>query len=273
MLNIHEKQLELLEYVHNQCVKHDLIYYLFAGTLLGAIRHKGFIPWDKDLDVALPRNDYEKLISYIHEDSDNRSLYFLGTYKNQKDHYSPHAILYLNDTVVTDVNGVSLSKNLKSHPGVYIDIFPLDNGPDNIVLQKRQAKKLASLKRLMYYKKGELFHKGFFYTAGKKTISFVLKIFPLKSLMKKIDKEMTRYNCSNTNYLIDGGTSYTYERTILEKSIYGQPIQIEFENKMFFGPQNPASYLKKYYGDYMKQPSTEHINAELSTFPLYHYSK
>lgn len=267
-IHIHKKQLALLEVFDHLCKSNDLTYYLFAGTLLGAVRHKGFIPWDPDLDVAMPRKDYETFLRLFSKNQQKDAPYFIGTYMTQKDHYSPHAILYLNRTRIL-LDRPSYERNFKSHEGVYIDVFPLDNGPDEPKLQKKQSKRMAFYKKLLYWKAGQYYRSGLFYKFAKSLIRFCLHILPLRFVHWMMNKEMSRYNNKKTNFIIDGGTSYTYERTILSKDIYGVPTQLEFEGKMFSVPNKYSEYLKKYYGDYMKFPPESSIKTMLEKMPTF----
>lgn len=267
-VHVHEKQLALLEIFDCLCKSNNFTYYLFAGTLLGAARHKGFIPWDPDLDVAMPRKDYEAFLKLYSINQQKSSPYFLGTYANQKDHFSPHAILYLNRTKLL-VDKPSYERKYRSHEGVYIDVFPLDNGPDKPELQKKQSRKLAFYKKILYWKAGQYYHEGFLYKVAKSAIRLFLCILPLRFVHWMMNKAMSHYNSKTTNFIIDGGTSYTYEKTILPKDIYGTPTQLEFEGKLFSAPSKYSEYLKKYYGDYMSFPPEEARRAMLDKMPSF----
>jgi len=267
-VHIHVKQLALLEIFNQLCKDNNLVYYLFAGTLLGAVRHKGFIPWDPDLDVAMPRKDYETFLKLYSKNQQENAAYFVGTHMTQKDHYSPHAVLYLNRTKIL-WERPNYERKYKSHEGVYIDIFPLDNGPDDLKLQRKQSNMIAFYKKILYWKAGQYYHDGFFYKSAKSLIRFCLFLLPLRLVHWMMNKEMSRYNGKTTNYIIDGGTSYTYEKTILPKDIYGIPVLLEFEGKMFFSPCKFNDYLRRYYGDFMSFPSEKARNAMLEKMPLF----
>lgn len=112
-------ELDILKYIKTQCEKYNLRYYLAYGTLLGAVRHKGFIPWDDDIDIHMPREDYDKLIELEYNNPDSK--YKLLSPKYNKDYYYSFAKMVDNETILEET-GLKQIKEL----GVYVDIFPLD---------------------------------------------------------------------------------------------------------------------------------------------------
>ena len=118
-------QIEGLIYLKSICQKYDLKYYLASGTLLGAVKYQGFIPWDDDIDVFLIRDDYERLLKIL-ETEDNADFMVLTCY-NTKDYYYPYAKLVNKHTKVIDN-----ARNIKKL-GVFIDVFPLDYLDDNVL--------------------------------------------------------------------------------------------------------------------------------------------
>ena len=118
-------EIEILDYVTELCNKNNLTYFLGGGTLLGAVRHKGFIPWDDDVDIMMPREDYDKLAQVISNIDNNRFLYL--NYKDNNDYYYPFAKVVDKRTKVKELD----CKEIKDL-GVYIDIFPIDNVSDDM---------------------------------------------------------------------------------------------------------------------------------------------
>src|SRR5690606_2891856 len=135
-------QLEILIEFDRICKKNNIKYQLFAGTLLGAVRHKGFIPWDDDIDVCLLRKDYNKFIQACKTDLDSRS--FLQTYVTDKNCIIQFAKLRKNNTLFLE-SGIS---DCKTHHGIFIDIFPLDNVLPNTFCGKMQQKLLYIIGRI-----------------------------------------------------------------------------------------------------------------------------
>lgn len=268
ILELRNIQLSMLDYIDGVCRHNNLQYFLFAGTILGAVRHKGYIPWDQDLDIALPRNDYEKLIEIIHKE--NNDSFLIGSHKTLKKHSAPHAILYAKNKKVLIKHPVS---NHEIYHGglnlVFIDIFPLDSGPNDLKLQKKHEKNIKFYKTLLYHKKGQIYKKGFFYLFAKRIVSLILFPLSYRYILTKLEKEMMRFNNQvNCDFVIDGATSYTYFRTLLPKEVYSSSVKLEFEGKSYPVPVGYVQYLTKYYGNYMKTPPQKVIDELMSTFPI-----
>ena len=123
MLNkLHSIQVEILDEIIRICDSNNLDYYLIGGTLLGAIRHKGFIPWDDDLDIAMPRDAYDKFISLCYSElSDD---YILDSFKNNSGYWLPFIKIRKKNTIYEE-KAISAKRNIPK--GVWVDIFPLDN--------------------------------------------------------------------------------------------------------------------------------------------------
>ena len=153
-------QLDLLKEVDRVCKKNGLKYYLIAGTALGAVRHKAFIPWDIDLDIAMMREDYEKLMTVCAKDFGEK--YFLQNYRTEKQHYSAHACLCLNDSEVK-FSLSTIRGDVKKHNGIYIDICPLDTPAKDEKKRDKQFKKIRFYQKIKKYKKNSKNRKGFLY--------------------------------------------------------------------------------------------------------------
>lgn len=260
-------QLKILEEVHMICQKYDIKYYLIGGTLLGAVRHKGFIPWDTDIDIAMKRDDYERFANICLNKLTNNFSYIY--YKNQKKYYSPHAKVCLNDTMLIYSNK---TKNLKhENKCIYIDVFPLDNVPFDKKKQKKQRKLLKTIKKIRYYKMGTIYKKGLMYSIGKYLLKFLFYIIPSKLLNKLEDQIMKKYNKEDSTHIANMASHYDYYKQVMDKNIYGKPQLIEFEGKLFYAPEKTHEYLVKIYGDYMKIPSEDERNKVLTRFKYIKY--
>src|SRR5699024_7471673 len=133
---VQKDQLDILIEFDRICKKNNIKYQLFAGTLLGAIRHKGFIPWDDDIDVCMLREDYEKFLNICNKDMKNE--YFLQTYNSDTNYIMQFAKLRKNNTIFLE----RVTANCDIHHGVYIDIFPLDDVRPNTLMGNFQQKLL-----------------------------------------------------------------------------------------------------------------------------------
>ncbi len=244
-------QLEMLDDFISVCHKLQLRYFLVGGTCLGAVRHKGFIPWDDDIDVAMPREDYEKFLLLAQEELTAKNL-FVQTYKTDPEYIQDFAKLRKNGTTFLETT----ARNLKIHHGVYMDIFPIDGYPE-----KRSAQK--SLERKKVRAKSYL---NRHYFLGIKT-SWVRKIkrFILWSLLgfksdRKILEGLERtykkvpYETASTVACFGGAWG---NLEYCPKAHYGAGAIGIFEGREVVIPELYDEYLTHKYGDYMQLPPPE----------------
>ncbi len=253
--------LEILIYFHKFCEENNLTYYLAYGTLLGAVRHKGFIPWDDDIDVYMPRNDYEKFLKLFDKNNSNRDIKLVSIYKDE--FYLPFLKLINNQTIVNE------NIIYKIQIGIWIDIFPLDNMSNDykkaLFLHKkaRRVMFLADHKRFKFNVSGNLFQKlkNIIHKLIQKLIFFV----PLKYLLIKIDtisktymeKEMTKYIGHVNDVKVE----------IYESILFQSKILLDFEGHKFWAPKEYDKILTQYFGDYMKlPPENERISHKIEAY-------
>ena len=134
-------QMEIMDEVHRVCTENNILYYIIAGTALGAVRHGGFIPWDLDIDVAMPRSDYERFQKICNEKMSDR--FICRNYKNTKGYLRPHALVCIKDTYLS-TKSEKYNTN-EQNLGIYLDVFPLDNAPDDVALREKQAEQIKKL--------------------------------------------------------------------------------------------------------------------------------
>ena len=235
--------LRLLENLDYICKQNNISYWLDGGTLLGAVRHHGFIPWDDDIDIGMMRNDFKRFLevapNYLSDDI------FLQTRDND---------LYFNITVqakLRDTKSLLIEKSEttgeKFHQGIFLDIFAYDYLPTNSLKRtfyKGITKKLCKLQRtkMMYPKR---------FTSDLQYI-FFHRFFSMKLLQKWVDALITYINKSN-NEIIGFGLDSTLKR-IYQKDLFFPLSQVRFENKKFPAPKDTDYYLKTTYGDYNQLP-------------------
>lgn len=243
--SVQQNLLATLSYFDSICREHNLTYYLWAGTQLGAIRHEGFIPWDDDADVAMPRADYEKLMA--HYDEWVAKPYGIATFYNTAKY--PHYFARIHDTNTTMI----IRKHLGYVEGVHVDIFPLDNVPDNKFSRWLHFKGLNFYYRLLYMalrspKKDNKRRFCLFY-------KFLQSFLKREKLLAKVDRYIKRYNdtkCLNCTDSFYGAHAYVAYETL------GNPIKYNFEGVELLGVENGAKYLADKYGeDYMTLPPIE----------------
>lgn len=245
MLNpLQTKLLEMLTWLTNFVNEHELRYYVVGGTLLGAVRHKGFIPWDDDIDIAMPRHDYIKLLELLKNPIEH---YVIESPNSKADDYIySFAKFYDINTSMTE----SLRKPIQR--GVYIDVFPLDGLGNTIAESKKIYKQIDRLNMLLTMKVAT-------YRSERKwwkNIGVFGGIFiPItgKELAKRLDKLCSQRAYDDYAYVANCVGSYR-SREILERRIFGKPRPYNFENIVVYGPEQGEKYLENVYGNWKKLP-------------------
>ena len=241
--------LDILKSVAFYCDCNGIQYFLAYGTLLGAVRHKGYIPWDNDIDIYVPRPDYEKLRSIVKRKPVHNTIDILDFNENKT---FPFLKAVDNRTVLAEKYMVT-----EELLGVYVDIFPLDGLPDN----KNDAFKL--LKKSAFLNKLYSLSNYRFNTGSSRTIRILKDLFypisrllPKKRICNKLDGLCEVYSYNSSKYV--GNIVWGYgTREFLHKEWFVKTCEIEFEDGVFHAPINYDEYLKAIYGDYMTLPSVE----------------
>ena len=240
-------ELEIFKQFIKVCQKLNLKYYLIGGTLLGAVRHKGFIPWDDDIDVAMPRADYEIFIDRAQEFLPAK--YFVQSIKSEKN--IPYNFCKIRDNDTTYIE--SSIKKFNLNHGVYIDIFPLDYNPEN----KRQISSL-DLKNKLYTiaiaRKFTPTKRSFLKKALIACSRIFLFFYPYRKAVKKREKLYKSVKESNlwANYCGAWG-----KKEIFPKKWFDDIVQLEFEGLKVNAPKDYDLWLTQVYGDYMQLPPEE----------------
>lgn len=238
------KSIGLLEAIDKVCREHGITYYLIAGTLLGAVRHKGFIPWDDDMDIALMRKDYDLLMS--HAGHWVPAPYGIVDHENCS-HY-PKYFAKLENTDTTIVERLYLGYA----GGIYMDIFPLDDVPDNRLLRALHFYRFNFARKLLYFAYRDPFKHGHGIRSWFPRL--IQKIFTREQLHRHCQSVLREWNgkegCNHVMTHDDGLCAY-------RKDIFGKPSTVEFEGVQACAPHDPEGFLVPYYGDYMTPPPVE----------------
>ncbi|NLB37187.1 MAG: LicD family protein [Clostridiales bacterium] len=261
------KKLQLLAYkllleFDRICKKHDITYYIAAGTLLGGIRHKGFIPWDDDIDVTLPRPDYDKFLSVVKNEIGDEFSFRMDC--------SPYAFHRI------ELKGTRLTRSLqrKGH-GVFVDLFPLD-GAAPPQEQEKHGKINKRLTDIMWAK-GRMIpaFKLNFKVIRVILIRLVLKIFVPRKLLRVLwDKNAKKYDCETAEKWVCLAGLYGYEKECFPKEFWGTPVPLEFEGRIFPTMAHWDDYLTCHYGDYMQLlPETQRRTHNMFSCDLGKYEK
>ncbi len=263
-------QLELMDYVDEISRRIGIRYYLIGGTLLGAIRHKGFIPWDADMDIAMTRTDYETFRRYCEQHATER--YYYQHYTNEKNHLSPHAILRIKNTHV--VTNTRKSRYKPKNDGIYLDIFPLDTPPVSEKKQEKQMMKIKRINRIIEIKAGYMYgDTGIAKRIFKRIVQIAMCPISFSYLNRKLDSVMQKYSTENSNCLVSMASRYSYRKQLMPKDIYAEPVLVEFEGKMYSAPACVEEYLKRIYGDYMQLPPEDKRFSELDNIDYVDYGE
>lgn len=245
---LHKCQLLIANEFKRICKKNCIKYFMIAGTLLGAVRHKGFIPWDDDMDFSILRKDFDRFLEVAKTDLSDK---FVLQYLNTDKHYGlPIAKILLKDTVLVEKN---TSKN-KALKGIFIDIFPFDNIPNKLSDQKSHNRKTYFLKRLLLAKQNYTVADSF----KKKVVYAFLKFISLftskKCITSKLDNTLKLYQYEDTYKVAAIGGAYGYYKESVLKEWFSDTIELKFEESEFSAPVGYIEYLKYFYNDYMELP-------------------
>ncbi len=246
---LHNCQLIIAREIKRLCDKHNIKYFIIAGTLLGAIRHGGFIPWDDDMDVGMLREDYEKFIKVAKTELGGD--FFLQTSETDKNYGLPFAKILLNDTVLVEASAGSDAKK-----GIFVDVFPFDVAPENEADRENHNKKTYIYKRLLLAKLNYNVCAKNDYV--KRAVYFILKImsgfYSHDKLVQKLESEITRYNNSKTEDIVNIGGAYGYKKETIKADWVRDTVEIPFEDMTLSAPVDYIKYLETFYGDYMTPP-------------------
>jgi len=258
-------ELDILTEVDRVCRKLDLRYYVIAGTLLGAVRHKGFIPWDSDIDIAMFRDEYEMLITQGNDLINDR--FFIQSDHSDVFHKSTLAKVRANGTLYIEKG----NKIKGSNNGFYIDVFPLDDirtEPGRI--DYLNAKFIRLLQRVKAFRKGKYCSTTLTRTIAAFFLSFPTLPIPITVINKFIRARMTKDNGKGYPYVTNYCSKYGIIRQFMPKDIYGTPVEIEFEGKRFPAPEKYLVWLEKIYGEnYMRVPEKHPITNRISDAYIY----
>jgi lipopolysaccharide cholinephosphotransferase len=239
-------KLEILDRFVRICDEHSLRYFLAYGTLIGAIRHKGFIPWDDDTDVGMPREDYEKFIALCKNGQvDN---FFLQEGRTYSKYWHIYAKFRKNNTQKIEANPPPFYQD--EHRGINIDIFPYDDVSANDCIKKIQDFFIIKIKFLLFEKRGYKSKSSPAAALVKRLLAALLPFRFLHSLSRFIMQFKTGKCTGITSWRgTDGHKKETFPREVLF------PLKkTEFEGRHFFVPGNSDAYLSQIYGSYMQPP-------------------
>lgn len=237
----------ILDVFHKICEENHLKYSLAYGTLIGAVRHKGFIPWDDDIDIMMPREDYERLL--LIWDTVAPEGYLLQEYKKDLDYINNFAKIRKDHTTFLQFE---MERNRKYHKGIFIDIFPFDNVAKGEISKKIQY--IACAVNLLYSRGFPSGESGLIGVIEKILLKAPNKIYP--KLREAAEKIIKRWNNRKSGQIFSPVTIQSC-KVYYPAETFQTLILMEFNGKKYHAISLYDECLKLEYGDYMKLPSKE----------------
>lgn len=241
-------ELEILEEIDRICKKNNIDYFLCGGSLIGAIRHKGFIPWDDDIDIAMTRKNYNKFTKACLKDLDDK--YFIDNYSVNKKCWISFTKVKKKNTLFVEDKYMDCYDDTNC---IWVDIFPLDGVKDEMSkFQLWQKKVFDRLYTLITIKNGSNYYQNS--KVKKYVYKFLLAIIPAGFLIFLLEKVISFHDEDKVKYLCSFSTVYSIDKDTFDKEKLLPYEEVVFEEKKFMGVKGYDYYLKKLYGDYMKLP-------------------
>ena len=248
MEHLHAIQLMLAEELKRVCEQNGLQYFMLAGTMLGAVRHKGFVPWDDDMDFGMLRSDFDRLVEVFPKQTDG-SRFFLQTDRTEKGFAYNYAKIRLLGTSVKE----SFSEDVSVTDGIYIDIFPVDRVADNPLKAILQIRGFWLARNILWIKCG-YGDKQRRKTLVYRLVSALSVAFPFSFLVKWKYALISRYQNEDTKRVIVSDGTYGLKKETFDAICISELKMFPFEDTEFPGMVHYEPYLKHYYGDYMQIP-------------------
>ncbi|MBQ1772446.1 MAG: LicD family protein [Clostridia bacterium] len=249
-------QLEIGLEVKRVCELLHINYFLDAGTLLGAVRHQGFIPWDDDMDIAMLREDFDRFLAEAPAVLGEK--FYLQTMYNDPNYGCAFAKVRKKNTKLVE----AVAENSGAQDGIFIDLFPYDVLPDGEAERKDQGRRHRRLRRMLFakcgYRIGNTFEgslpvkllKRFSYAL----LTFAMKFYDRDRLVRTYDKVCREYNGTESEYLYAQSGCRVYGGWAVPKACFNSWTMLPFEGTLFQCPGDSDLYLRTIYHDYMKLP-------------------
>lgn len=246
---------DILVYFDSFCEEHNIQYMLAYGTLLGAVRHKGFIPWDDDIDVMLTRPNYCKLVKAFESEKYLYNRYQFVSIHNNDEYFAPLAKIYDSKTKVVQHYG----QIEKPEIGLYIDLFIIEALPINEKKQIECFKEADKLRKAwgLSCRKFSAKSKNIITAVIKTIISVPFRIIGYRYFAKRLDSLCSGFDYESSQQVAVMVYGEGRKKEVFDKKFYDERTQVQFNAKLFWAPLKYDIYLRQIYGDYMKLPPIE----------------
>ena len=252
--DVQMQELEILKIFAKICQDNSLIYYLVGGTLLGAVRNKGFIPWDDDIDIAMPRKDYNRFAKLCKKRNILGDDYFYQDEKTDKYYFLSYAKIRKKNTIAYEP---AFRHTKMEQRGIFIDIFPLDYCPKPSKVFRLFYQMISIINYKGRVNSGVEFKKkgGKFWLLGYKFLTVIPSDF--LPVLRKILINSVKF-VSRKQFFASYSGAYGYKKEIFPVDFFGTGRELEFEGEIFTGPQQPEKQLEQVYGEnFMILPEKE----------------
>jgi lipopolysaccharide cholinephosphotransferase len=236
--------LSIMKDIDQLCTQNGIEYYLVAGSALGAVRHKGFIPWDDDLDILMTDDNYQKFCAVCQTQLDIEKYFFQKALIDWKLNFSK---IRLKGTYMEEVEADQTVA--KENRGIFIDIFKLDNVSDNKWMQYWQY--ICAKVWLTYMLQTRTFHSA---SLQKKIVMLCSKILSIPFVGKFFRYQVEKYNRQLANHYGFFFGRTRFHNAIIKKEVLGKPTRVPFEDMKLPIPEKVDKHLTSLYGDYMQLP-------------------
>lgn len=246
--DIHDRLRIMLHFIDSICRQYGITYFLSGGTAIGAIRENGFIPWDDDLDIMLPRNDYERLISVLEEKGGEE----FKVYSLRDESWNRPYSCFVDEKTTGKHDFLDYS-----HLGVTLDILPIDGLPSKQSEVKKYYKTLRIIYALYYSSLKIGFGKDERLILFKRMVSVITKMIGAHRLCIHINKRAQRYDYDECKYVGCSVLIHFMEKEWFKKEWFNKQEYVSFEGNQYPVMNDYDEYLTSLYGDYMKRPDQE----------------
>ena len=261
MKEIQQEALKILLAFVELCQKNGLTYYISGGTYLGAVRHHGFIPWDDDVDVAMPRKDFNQFLEIAKTQLPKE--YQINYYKTRSD--SMYYVPKIENPKYKFISQIAQKEKIIN---LWIDVFPLDGLPEQKLNRKFHCMHLLALRGLYkiayfdmlvnYQNTNRPWYENFIIQVTKKFP--VSRLVDGHKVMEQLDKVLSKYDFYTSRDIMNFMGSYKFKSIMNREEIYAEGALYEFEGHMLYAPKEFDKYLTQIYGDYHQLPPEQERN-------------